>query len=151
QLPVRLQRTFSSGSYDTGAADQMLGKPVFVKIYAEGVVGCAQIRPISPGHFVADTVHSVVGAIKDVYGPLLIGKRLADIEANDVLLTSRLPGNPAARAVLDIAVYDALGKALNASVCDLIGGRANSDIPLEWSVSLYDDVGEMIADARRAV
>ena len=61
ELPVRLQRTFSSGSYDTGPPKELLGKPVFVKIYANGVVGCAQIRPISPGHFVADTVHSVVG------------------------------------------------------------------------------------------
>lgn len=151
QLPVRLQRTFSSGSYDTGPAEQLLGKPVFVKIYAEGVVGCAQIRPISPGHFVSDTVHSVVGAIKDIFGPLLIGKRLTDIEANDALLTSRLPGNPAARAVLDIAIYDAIGKALSVPVCDLIGGRAQSDIPLELSVSLYDDVGKMIADARRGI
>ena len=56
RTPVRLQRTFSSGSYDTGPPKELLGKPVFVKIYADGVVGCAQIRPISPGHFVADTV-----------------------------------------------------------------------------------------------
>ena len=53
ELPIRLQRTFSSGSYDTGPPKELLGKPVFVKIYADGVVGCAQIRPISPGHFVA--------------------------------------------------------------------------------------------------
>ena len=151
QLPVRLQRTFSSGSYDTGPAEQLLGKPVFVKLYGEGVVGHAQIRPISPGHFVADTVHSVVGAIKDIYGPLLIGKRLFDMEANDALLTSRLPGNPAARAALDIAMYDAMGKALGVPVHDLIGGRSQSDIPMEWSVSLYDDVGKMIADCRRAI
>ena len=151
QLPVRLQRTFSSGSYDTGPAEQLLGKPVFVKLYAEGVVGHAQIRPIAPGHFVADTVHSVVGSIKDIYGPLLIGKRLFDMEANDALLTSRLPANPAARAALDIAMYDAMGKALDVPVHDLIGGRSQSDIPMEWSVSLYDDVGKMIADCRRAI
>jgi muconate cycloisomerase len=151
QLPVRLQRTFSSGSYDTGPEGQLLGKPVLVKLHAEGVTGVAQIRPISPGHFVADTVHSVVGAIKDIYGPLLIGRRVEDIEANDALLTSRLPGNPAARAVLDIAMYDALGKTLGVPVHDLIGGRAQAEIPLEWSVSLYDDVGRMIADAQRAV
>ena len=151
QLPVRLQRTFSSGSYDTGPAEQLLGKPAFVKLYAGGVTGHAQIRPIAPGHFVADTVHSVVGAIKDIYGPLLMGRGLFDMEANDALLTSRLPANPAARAVLDIAMYDAMGKALNVPVHDLIGGRAQGEIPMEWSVSLYDDVGRMIADARRAI
>jgi L-alanine-DL-glutamate epimerase-like enolase superfamily enzyme len=48
-------------------------------------------------------------------------------------------------------MYDALGKALGVPVHDLIGGRAQAEIPLEWSVSLYDDVGRMIADAQRAV
>jgi len=150
QLPGRLQRTFSSGSYDTGPPDQLLGKPVLVKIHADGVIGVAQVRPISPGHFVADTVHSVVAAIRDIYGPLLIGRRLADFEANDVLMSSRLAGNPAARAVLDIALHDALGKSLGVPVHDLLGGRSHETIPLEWSVSLYDDVERIIDDARRA-
>jgi L-alanine-DL-glutamate epimerase-like enolase superfamily enzyme len=151
ELPVRLKRTFASGSYDTGPPDQLLGKPVLVKLHAGGVTGIAQIRPISPGHFVADTVHSVVAAIRDIYGPLLIGRRLADFESHDALLTSRLAGNPAARAVLDIALHDALGKALGVPVHDLLGGRSSNVIPLEWSVSLYDDVSQMIADARRAI
>jgi L-alanine-DL-glutamate epimerase-like enolase superfamily enzyme len=150
ELPVRLQRRFSSGSYDTGPPKQLLGKPVLVKVHAGGVTGIAQIRPISPGHFVADTVHSVVAAIRDIYGPLLIGRRVVDFEANDALLTARLPGNPAARAVLDIALHDALGKALGAPVHDLLGGRSHDSIPLEWSISLDDDVGRMVADARRA-
>lgn len=150
ELPVRLKRTFSSGSYDTGPPEQLLGKPVLVKIHADDVVGVAQIRPISPGHFVADTVHSVVAAIRDIYGPLLIGRRLADFEANDALMTSRLAGNPAARAVLDIALHDALGKVLGVPVHVLLGGRSHDSIPLEWSVSLYDDVARMIDDARRA-
>ena len=151
ELPVRLTRTFSSGSYDTGPAGQLLGKPVLVKVYAGGVTGFAQIRPISPGHFVADTVHSVVASITEIFGPLLIGRRLADFAANDALMSSRLAGNPAARAVLDIALHDALGRSLGVPVHDLLGGRAQAVIPLEWSVSLYDDVALMVADARKAV
>jgi L-alanine-DL-glutamate epimerase-like enolase superfamily enzyme len=151
ELPVRLQRTFSSGSYDTGPPQELLGKPVFVKIYADGVVGCAQIRPISPGHFVADTVHSVVAAITDIYGPNLIGKDIFDIEAITETFDLRLAGNPAARAVLDIALHDAMGKALGLPIHKLIGGCCQPVIPLEWSVSLADDVNTMIAEARRAV
>lgn len=151
EMPVRLKRTFSSGSYDTGPAGQLLGKPVFVRIFADGVVGCGQIRPISPGHFVADTVHSVVAAIREVYGPLLLGRKLSDMEATDELLTSRLAGNPAARAVLDIAMHDALGKARGVPIHALIGGCCQPVIPLEWSVSLADDVETIIAEARRAV
>ena len=69
---MRLQREISSGSYDTGAAGALLGKPVLVAIHADGVTGYGQIRPISPGHFMPDTVHSMVGAIAEVYGPRLI-------------------------------------------------------------------------------
>jgi muconate cycloisomerase len=151
ELPVRLQRTFSSGSYDTGPPKDLLGKPVFVKIYADGVVGCAQIRPISPGHFVADTVHSVVAAITDIYGPNLIGRDIFDLEAITESFDLRLAANPAARAVLDIALHDAMGKALGLPIHKLIGGCCQPVIPLEWSVSLADDIGVMIAEARRAV
>jgi len=150
-LPVRVQRVFASGSYDTGPPQQLLGKPVLVKLHADGVTGVAQIRPISPGHFVADTTQSVVAAITDVYGPALLGRRLADVEAINEMFDARLAGNPAARAVLDIALHDARGKALGVPVYDLIGGRCQPRIPLEWSVSMADDIGVMVAEATRAV
>src|SRR5829696_4167255 len=117
-LSARVQRIFASGSYDTGPADRILGKPVLVKIHADGIVGMAQIRPISPGHFVADTTQSVVSAIKEIYGPALIGKSIFDIEPATQMFESRLAGNPAARAVLDIAMRDAMGKALGKPVYD---------------------------------
>jgi L-alanine-DL-glutamate epimerase-like enolase superfamily enzyme len=151
ELPFRVKRIFSSGSYDTGPAGRILGKPVLVKIYADGVVGCAQIRPISPGHFVADTTQSVVAAITEIYGPAMLGKQIFDIEGINEMFDLRLGGNPAARAVLDIALYDAMGKALKVPVYNLIGGLCQPHIPLEWSVSLADDPAVMIAEATRAV
>jgi L-alanine-DL-glutamate epimerase-like enolase superfamily enzyme len=150
-LTTRVQRIFSSGSYDTGPLERVLGKPVLVKIHADGVTGLGHIRPISPGHFVADTTQSVVAAIKEVYGPALLGKSIFDIEAINEIFTLRLAGNPAARATLDIALYDAVGKALKTPVHNLIGGCCQPRIPLEWSVSMADDVAVMIAEAKRAV
>ena len=150
-LPVRVQRIFSSGSYDTGPAERLLSKPVLVKIHADGVVGCAQIRPISPGHFVADTTHSVVAAIKEIYGPALIGKSIFDIEAVNEMFDARLANNPAARAVLDIAVRDAMGKATNQPLYNLLGGLCQPRIPLEWSVSMAEETATMVAESKRAV
>jgi muconate cycloisomerase len=150
-LSTRLKRIFSSGSYDTGPQEAQLGKPVLVKIHANGIVGHGQIRAISPGHFVADTTHSVVAAITEVYGPSLIGKDIFDIEAINELLDSRLAGNPAARAAIDIALHDAMGKALGLPVHKLIGGACQPRIPLEWSVSMAEDVSTMIEESKRAV
>jgi len=151
ELPTRIQRTFSSGSWDTGAPKQLLGKPVLVRVFADGVVGYGQIRPISPGHFVADTVHSVVAAITEIYGPLLLGRALGDFESMHEMFNARLAGNPAARAVLDVATHDALGKAFGVPVHRLIGGQCQSRIPLEWSVSFSNDAAVMIREAERAV
>ena len=150
-LSQRVQRIFSSGTYDTGAPERMLGKPVLAKIYADGVVGCAQIRPISPGHFVADTTHSVVAAIKEIYAPALLGKSIFDVESINEIFDNRLANNPAARAVLDIALHDAMGKALNTPLYNLIGGCCQPRIPLEWSVSMAEETATMVAEARRAV
>ena len=151
RLSTRLKRIFSSGTYDTGPAESLLGKPVLVKIYADGVIGMAQIRPISPGHFVADTTQSMVAAIREIYGPAMIGKSIFDIETINEIFDNRLAGNPAARAVLDIAVRDAMGKALKTPLYNLIGGCCQPRIPLEWSVSMADDVETMIEESRRAV
>jgi muconate cycloisomerase len=150
-LTTRVQRIFSSGSYDTGPAERVLGKPVLVKVHAQGVTGIAQIRPISPGHFVADTTQSVVAAIREIYGPALIGKSIFDIAAANEMFDLRLAGNPAARAVLDIALYDAIGKALKAPLHALIGGCCQPRIPLEWSVSMAEDSATMVAESERAV
>jgi L-alanine-DL-glutamate epimerase-like enolase superfamily enzyme len=150
-LTARVQRIFSSGSYDTGPAERMLGKPVLVRIHADGVVGCGQIRPISPGHFVPDTTQSAVAAIREIYGPALLGKSIFDIESINEVFQKRLAGNPAARAALDIAVHDAMGKALGEPLHNLIGGCCQPRIPLEWSVSMADDVAAMVAEAKRAV
>ncbi len=151
RLPVRLKRIFSSGAYDTGPDENLLGKPVLVKVYADGVVGYGHVRPISPGHFVPDTTHSVVAAITEIYGPALLGRRLFDSESINEHFDSRLAGNPAARAVIDIALHDAMGKALKVPVHDLIGGCCQPRIPLEWSVSMADDIAVMVAEATRAV
>lgn len=150
-LSSRLRRTFSSGSYDTGPQEAQLGKPVLVRIHAQGVMGQAQIRAISPGHFVADSTHSMVAAITEIYGPALLGKSIFAIEAINELLDARLAGNPAPRAAIDIALHDAVGKALGVPVHALLGGACQPRIPLEWSVSMADDVQTMVAEARRAV
>lgn len=150
-LPNRLQRQMSSGAWDTGPAGSLLGKPVLVKIYAEGVVGCGQIRSISPGHFIPETVYSVFAAIAEIYGPRLIGRDLSDLDWMWTMFDRVLPGNFNARAALDHAVHDALGKALGVPVYKLVGGLCQPRIPLEWSVSMAVETDTMVREATRAV
>ena len=139
ELPVRVRRIFSSGSYDTGPREQQLGKPVLVKIHADGVVGCAQIRPISPGHFVADTTHSVVAAISEIYAPGLLGKDPFDIENITEGFDARFHaldiGEPQSIEAFAAWLNEACGRidglVNNAAIATGIGGKTFEDIDIE--------------------
>jgi L-alanine-DL-glutamate epimerase-like enolase superfamily enzyme len=150
-LKTRLQRQRSTGPYDTGAPGALLGKPVLVRIFAEGIVGCGQIRPLAPHHAMPDTYATMISMIKDVCGSRLIGQRIFDVEAIHALFDGLAPANYMARAAVDVALHDAIGKATNQPVYNLIGGLAQPRIPLEWSISMAADPGRMVADAERAL
>jgi L-alanine-DL-glutamate epimerase-like enolase superfamily enzyme len=150
-LTTRLQRQRSTGPYDTGAPGALLGKPVLVTVHAEGVVGYGQIRPLAPHHSMPDTYATMISMIKEVCGPRLIGQDIFGVESIHALFDLLAPANYMARAALDTALYDAMGKATNQPVYNLIGGLAQPSIPLEWSISMADDQNKMVADAERAV
>jgi L-alanine-DL-glutamate epimerase-like enolase superfamily enzyme len=150
-LTTRLQRQRSTGAYDTGAPGALIGKPVLVKIFAEGVVGYGQIRPLAPHHSMPDTYATMISMIRDVCGRKLIGQRIFDTESIHAMFEAFAPANYMARAVVDSALYDAMGKASGRPVYDLIGGLAQPLIPLEWSISMADERSKMVADAERAI
>jgi L-alanine-DL-glutamate epimerase-like enolase superfamily enzyme len=150
-LAVRLQRQRSTGTYDTGTPGSLLGKPVLARIFAEGIVGYGQIRPLAPHHSMPDTYASMIAMIRDVCGKSLIGQRVFDVEDIHAMFDRVAPANYMARALIDCALYDAMGKATERPVYDLIGGLAQPLIPLEWSISMADDARKMVADAERAV
>ena len=150
-LKTRLQRQRSTGPYDTGAPGALLGKPVLVKVFAEGVVGYGQIRPLAPHHAMPDTYATMISMIKDVCGARLIGQRIFDTGGIHALFDELAPANYMARAALDAALHDAIGKAVGRPVYDLIGGLCQARIPLEWSISMAPDPKKMVADAERAL
>jgi L-alanine-DL-glutamate epimerase-like enolase superfamily enzyme len=150
-LTTRLQRLRSTGAYDTGAPGTLLGKPVLVKIFVEGVIGYGQIRPLAPHHSMPDTYATMISMIKEVWGPKLIGQSVFDVESIHRLFDALAPANFMARAVIDSALYDAMGKAVGQPVYNLIGGLAQPRIPLEWSISMAADVKTMVGDAERAL
>ena len=150
-LPGRLRRRMSSGGYDTGAGGSGIGKPVLIKLHAGGIVGLGQIRPISPGHWMPDTVYSMLHAITDYYGPRLIGMDAFDMAGIAHMFDMTLPNNPNARAAIDHALHDLIGKATGQPVYNLLGGLRQTDVPLEWSVSMQDTREEMVEEAVRAV
>jgi L-alanine-DL-glutamate epimerase-like enolase superfamily enzyme len=143
------RRRLSRGVIDQSEPGLLKGKPVLVRIYnEEGLVGIGETRPTQP--FQGETTQSTISAIKDFYAPVLIGKDPFNMEAIWSECDAVLPGNTYARAAIDFALYDLVGKMLKIPVYKLLGGRYWEKIPLQWSIGL-NPVEKMIEEAQRCM
>lgn len=135
-IRVRLtfQRTLSKGAVSAGSSDPTVGAPVLIRLESdEGVVGYGQVRPPTP--WLGETTDSIIAAIRHYYAPVLLGSDAAAWELLPGLLEARLPGNSVARAGLEMALLDLVGKRLEMPVYAVLGG-GRREIPLDWSISL---------------
>lgn len=104
---------FASGSI-------ALADNVLVKITtASGIIGIAEAppRPYTYG----ETQSSIVAVIDQLFAPAMIGKSVFDREGIRKKMHATV-GNPTAKAAVDMALWDAIGKLLGRSVHQLLGG-----------------------------
>jgi len=146
-VPAR-QRRIPSGKIPYGGPGSVVGRPVLVRVWSQGVNGVGEIRPINP--FVGESASSMYPVLRDFYAPKLIGRSVFAIEEALNQCEKSMPGHPSALAVLDMALHDLIGKILNVPVHALLGGACRETIGLEWSVGLSTD-DEMIREAGEAV
>lgn len=146
-VPAR-QRRIPSGKIPYGGPGSMIGRPLFIRVWADGVYGVGEIRPINP--FVGESATSMYPVLKDFYAPKIIGRNVFHIESTLSLCERTMPGHPSALAALDLALHDLMGKMLKVPVHALLGGACRDQIDLEWSVGLMSD-DEMIKEAANAV
>ncbi|MFC7958302.1 mandelate racemase/muconate lactonizing enzyme family protein [Rhodococcoides kroppenstedtii] len=118
---------------------------VLVRVHTDdGVVGVADAppRPFTYG----ETQRGVAAVIEDIFAPAVIGLTLLDREAVHGRL-SRTVGNPVAKAAVDMAIWDALGRTLDTSVTELLGGW--SDRMRVSHMLGFDTPAAMVDEARR--
>jgi L-alanine-DL-glutamate epimerase-like enolase superfamily enzyme len=112
---------------------------VLVKLECEdGTVGWGQSVPLPTWSY--ETPESVLSTIRDYLAPDLIGKSLFDIEAihmamKKAIASSFSTGAPIAKAGIDLAVHDALGKVTRRSVPELWARTPLERIELSWTVN----------------
>jgi len=89
----------------------------------EGLVGYGEAVPAY--EFTGETIWTVQDVIGEYLGPATVGRDPFHIEEIVAVWERELwtVGNQAARAGLEMALWDLQGKALGRSVIDLIGGR----------------------------
>lgn len=76
--------------------------------------------------------------IEELLAPHLIGEDARQIELLHARMDKFVRGYPYAKAAVDVALHDAVGKLYNVPVYQLLGGLFRRDIPLAHSIGLMD-------------
>jgi len=104
----------------------------------DGRVGWGEAGPSR--RWSAETLESCVSSIREYLAPALIGHEVFDIAGAHAKMNSELasgidPGQPIAKAALDIALHDLLCKRLGIPLQDWLGARRASSVKLARLVS----------------
>lgn len=141
-FPLKEPFIISYASYPSMAA-------IIVRLQTDdGLVGYGEAVPDE--HVTGEQVDAAFEILKHVLVPQVIGQSPFDIEQIHHLMDAAISGNPAAKAAIDIACYDLMGKATGQPVYNLIGGKAHDN--LQYPKVLSIEAPEIMADkAKKAV
>ena len=97
-----------------------------------------------------ETVESMMAAVRHM-APALLDMDGADIEAVSTRMDQLMYYNQSAKSAVEMALHDALGKALGKPVYELLGGKKRGRVPVLWLLgtgSIDGDIAE--AKAKQA-
>ena len=109
---------------------------VVVKMHTdEGITGIAETGDTSVW-YLGEGQDSIIHLINNVFGPqILLGEDPFNIEKIVAKMDYACRHNNEAKAVIDFALHDIVGKALGVPVYKLLGGLTIEKIPLEFVLS----------------
>lgn len=91
-----------------------------------GIVGFGEA--VSDEHVTGEYFLSVFEMLKGVLVPAILGESPFNIEEIHAKMDAVLSANPAAKAAIDIACYDLMGKILHTPIYNLLGGQAHETL-----------------------
>ena len=104
--------------------------------------GEAASAPLMTG----ETVASMMAAIRHM-APALLDADANDISALSMRMDRLMYSNQSAKSAVEMALHDALGRALGKPVYELLGGKKRSRVPVLWLLGTGSVEGD-IAEAR---
>ncbi|RNF39989.1 mandelate racemase/muconate lactonizing enzyme family protein [Planococcus salinus] len=112
-----------------------------------GLIGYGEAVPDE--HVTGEQVNGTFELLKTVLIPTVIGQNPFNIEHIHYLMNEALANNPAAKAAVDIACYDLMGKAAGQPVYNLLGGQAHQTLhyPKVLSIEEPETMAEKAKDA----
>lgn len=128
---------------------------VFVKVTCEdGTVGWGQSVPVQTWSY--ETIESVTSTIRGYLAPAVIGKSATDLAGvhaamNKAIAPSYSTGMPIAKAGIDLALHDAIGKMQGKNVAALWDRKPIERIVMSWTVNVKTiaEAEEVVADGKK--
>jgi len=123
---------------------------VVLKIHTdEGITGICETGDTSPW-YMGESQDSIMYNINNVFGPqILLGEDPFNIDQIVAKMDRAAKVNNQAKAVVDYALHDIMGKALGVPVYKLLGGLSNEKIPLAFVMS--SGTAEEVGDEGRSL
>ncbi|MFX3617385.1 MAG: mandelate racemase/muconate lactonizing enzyme family protein [Sporolactobacillus sp.] len=110
-------------------------KEVYLKITAEnGQFGWGEVRG-NCEYVTGDTPERIIAVLVHRLCPLLIGQPALNRNQINGLLNKQIAGNSAARALIDMALFDLSGQLMNQPGHILLGGKQHSKLPSDATIA----------------
>jgi muconate cycloisomerase len=123
--------------------DLLYTQPIIVKINTdEGLTGYGETDPWRG--FTQETPDSVTAVLEHDLAPPLIGLDPANVLKLHEVMDFFVPGNHMAKAAIDMAGYDLLGKAAGMPVYRVLGGGLYESLPIMGSVGTAGDAAAAV-------
>jgi muconate cycloisomerase len=108
-------------------------EPVVVKVHTdEGICGYGETDPMPL--FTGESPETVFVVITEALAPALIGRNPLNIAKVHEVMDGITKDMHLAKAAIDMACYDILGKFAGLPVCDILGGKLRDELPIMGSI-----------------
>ena len=109
---------------------------------ANGVEGVGEAATLGGPRWSEESVEGIKATVDTYLAPALMGRRADQIEAAGVQMDLAAKRNNAAKAAVETALWDALGRTLGLPVTTLLGGVVRDRVPVLWTLASGDPVQE---------
>jgi L-alanine-DL-glutamate epimerase-like enolase superfamily enzyme len=122
-----------------------------------GIVGWGEAQVIATwggdhGTRYGETPAMTAIAIRDILLPAIVGQNVTEIEQLHARMNRALRGYPYAKAAIDVAAHDCIGKIYGIPVYQLLGGKVRDGAVIAHSIGIMDaqaaarEAAEVIAE-----
>ena len=126
---------------------------VIVKLYTDGdVIGYGEACPCY--EFTGEIIGTVMSILKDRIFPAIRGEDPFNIEAITNKMDEATVGNASAKAAIDMAVYDIIGKVLHQPICQVLGGSVKDKAVYTGGATITtfeETVAQCVKDVSRGI